>query len=568
MCSRPLHGESRLPIVNLGTFTLQLTIAPAGITGRTRHPTPRLESMPALPILIVDDDEAMREMLTAALRSAGHLTIGCGSAEEAQAVIASAELSLILLDNQLPKLTGSELLELLRADNATVRLPVILIAAAGQIDRRVAGLRAGADDYLVKPFSVTELLARVDAHLRRADAWNAAIETREERRRDRIRALCAIDRTDPRQMADDLCRIIAADHASVALFAFVGADEAVLLGSSAEPAAPTVLSPARGADLHQRARRGPWLELLSGEGRGMFGSGRGSLAYAPLHFRSEVIGLLALGAGESAPGGGPAAAGMLSEAIDYAAIAANLFGPELPANTDHAARQVLIEEIIAGRLFHPVFQEIIDLKTGHPVGFEALTRFDNGVSPDLVFAEAAAVGLGVELELATIASILGATQGLPTDVWVSLNVSPTTICEVRLAAAVDSSNRAIVLELTEHDRIDDYLVVRTAVENMRPEVRLSIDDAGAGFASLQHVLQLEPDFIKLDQSWIRGIDTDVARQALVAGLGHFSDRVGCALIAEGIETEAELTTLRQLAAPLGQGFYFGYPARLTQQGSS
>ena len=110
--------------------------------------------------------------------------------------------------------------------------------------------------------------------------------------------------------------------------------------------------------------------------------------------------------------------------------------------------------------------------------------------------------------------------------------------------------------------LDDYELVRRSVRRLPESVWLSVDDAGSGFASLQHILELDPDYIKLDRSWVMGIDHDVARQALVAGLGHFSARFGCTLIAEGIETEPELATLRQLSAPLGQGFLLGRPAAL------
>ena len=90
-------------------------------------------------------------------------------------------------------------------------------------------------------------------------------------------------------------------------------------------------------------------------------------------------------------------------------------------------------------------------------------------------------------------------------------------------------------------------------------MHVSIDDAGAGFASLRHVLELKPEFMKLDRSWIAGLDRDPARQALVAGLSHFARATGCRLIAEGVETEAELAALRAFDVELGQGFLFGRP---------
>jgi EAL domain-containing protein (putative c-di-GMP-specific phosphodiesterase class I) len=91
-------------------------------------------------------------------------------------------------------------------------------------------------------------------------------------------------------------------------------------------------------------------------------------------------------------------------------------------------------------------------------------------------------------------------------------------------------------------------------------VRLSVDDAGSGFASLRHILRLEPDFIKLDRSWVHGVDTDPARQAMIAGLRHFADQTGAQLIAEGIERDEERAALITLDVDLGQGYLLGRPA--------
>jgi EAL domain-containing protein (putative c-di-GMP-specific phosphodiesterase class I) len=102
--------------------------------------------------------------------------------------------------------------------------------------------------------------------------------------------------------------------------------------------------------------------------------------------------------------------------------------------------------------------------------------------------------------------------------------------------------------------------LRAAVASVGDGVRLSIDDAGSGFASLRHILRLDPAFIKLDRSWVHGVDTDPARQAMIAGLRHFADQTGAQLIAEGIEQEEERAVLIDLRVDLGQGFLLGRPA--------
>ena len=129
-----------------------------------------------------------------------------------------------------------------------------------------------------------------------------------------------------------------------------------------------------------------------------------------------------------------------------------------------------------------------------------------------------------------------------------------------IAGLLDGTRRAVVLEITEHEPVADYGPVREALARLRPAVRLAVDDAGAGYASLRHVLALRPDVIKLDMCWVRGIDTDSPRRTLVAGLGRVAEEMGSVLLAEGVETRGERDTLRRLGVELGQGYLFGRPA--------
>jgi EAL domain-containing protein (putative c-di-GMP-specific phosphodiesterase class I) len=116
-----------------------------------------------------------------------------------------------------------------------------------------------------------------------------------------------------------------------------------------------------------------------------------------------------------------------------------------------------------------------------------------------------------------------------------------------------------VLEITEQSPVEDYDAVHEAVRSLGPDVRLAVDDAGAGFASLRHIIELRPQFVKLDMALVRGIDRDPARQALVAGMVYYAGATGCALIAEGVETEGERRTLRRLGVSFGQGYLLGKP---------
>jgi EAL domain-containing protein (putative c-di-GMP-specific phosphodiesterase class I)/DNA-binding NarL/FixJ family response regulator len=199
------------------------------------------------------------------------------------------------------------------------------------------------------------------------------------------------------------------------------------------------------------------------------------------------------------------------------------------------------------------------------VGAEALARFRGPPKrgPDRWFAEASEVGLRAELELAAVRTALERLADLKASIYLSINVSPATVCSAafRRLFAKEASDR-IVIEITEHAPVADYDRLNTNLASIRKlGVRLAIDDAGAGFASLRHILRLEPDFIKLDTALIAGIAEDTSQQALAAGLISFSDKIGATLVAEGIERPEEVAALRALGVRYGQGFYLGRPAR-------
>lgn len=232
--------------------------------------------------------------------------------------------------------------------------------------------------------------------------------------------------------------------------------------------------------------------------------------------------------------------------------------------TDEA--EARIRRVLGGDGMSMVFQPIVDIDRGRVVGFEALARFDVEPSrgPDAWFAEAAAVELGVDLELAAVELALRALRELPDDVYVGVNVSPATVLSGRLCAVLAHIPPGrVVLELTEHDAIEDYdeLVVELGRLNRRG-VRTAVDDAGAGYATFRHILRLRPDVIKLDMALTRDVDTDATRRALASALIAFGRETGSAIVAEGVETAAELRTLRALGVTTAQGYHLGRPSTL------
>lgn len=223
-------------------------------------------------------------------------------------------------------------------------------------------------------------------------------------------------------------------------------------------------------------------------------------------------------------------------------------------------RTRLLSTIIRDRSFEIVFQPIVELQTGRPIGYEALTRFHDGVAPSERFADAVELKLGVELEAACIEAAVRAARGLPPDAWLSLNASASMLVSPRLVRLLRRTDRQVVLELTEHEPVTDYRAVRAALADVGGSARLAVDDAGAGFASLRHLAELRPAIVKLDRDLIHHLEADPTRQAIIAGLQRYAEGSASLLIAEGVETEAEREALVRIGVTLGQGYLLGRPA--------
>ena len=222
-----------------------------------------------------------------------------------------------------------------------------------------------------------------------------------------------------------------------------------------------------------------------------------------------------------------------------------------------------IDYFLNGRGLTHLFQPVFDLRSGKCFAVEALARFSGRPrrTPDAWFAEAHDMGVGVELEVVSVKKALASLFRLPAGIALCVNAGPEAMGsdEVRqLVAACDS--RRVVMELTEQVRVDDYPRLSHALKQLRlMGVRLAIDDTGAGFASLAHILKLAPDLIKLDRELTSGIEHDPVRSALGAALVSFASRTGAEIIAEGIETVAELEVLRGLGIRYGQGYFLCRP---------
>ncbi|WP_432525025.1 EAL domain-containing protein [Kineococcus sp. SYSU DK006] len=229
-------------------------------------------------------------------------------------------------------------------------------------------------------------------------------------------------------------------------------------------------------------------------------------------------------------------------------------------------RMASLDALLAGTGRSTVAQPVVDLRSGAVVGAEALSRFTSAEGaaqrPEQVFTDARSSGIGVQLEQAAIASALPLLRGMPAGTYLAVNASAEALLdegthELLLSAAPDR----LVVEITEHDPVSDYDALTACTDALRERgVRVAVDDAGAGFASLQHVLHLVPDIVKLDIAFVRGIDTDPARRAVARALVGFASELGSTVVAEGVERGSELAVLRDLGVEHGQGYLLGRPS--------
>lgn len=243
-------------------------------------------------------------------------------------------------------------------------------------------------------------------------------------------------------------------------------------------------------------------------------------------------------------------------------------GAEEPPGHDAPSSRVRqMRQVIDERHFHVAFQPIIDLNRRTVLGVEALARFspDPLQTPDLWFADASAFGLDRDLELAVVAMALDAASLCPPDMFLAINLSPGVAASPGLSERLAGTARDLSLVVEVSDRgipehLDDLLEV---VAGLRVHgVRFAIDDAGAGGDGLAHYAALAPDLIKIDAAVVAQIDRDEAQMATASEIVSAARDLDATVVAEGIETPAQLECLIALGVGFGQGYLLGRPGPL------
>ncbi|NKI34789.1 EAL domain-containing protein [Wenzhouxiangella sp. XN79A] len=228
----------------------------------------------------------------------------------------------------------------------------------------------------------------------------------------------------------------------------------------------------------------------------------------------------------------------------------------------HAARE-RIQGVLDERGLYMLAQPVFAIGDSAPVGFEALARFSSGPlrPPDQWFEEARRVDLHEDLTALAVDEAVNSLERLPGSASLSINIEPDAVISGeagRLLARADA--RRIVLELTESRRVEDYDHLRSELAHLRSlGIRIAIDDFGAGYASMRHVLELRPDLVKLDRSIVSDVDQDGDRRALVAAIVAFAEETGTRVVAEGVEKVSELEQLVAMGVDRYQGYLLGRP---------
>ena len=230
-----------------------------------------------------------------------------------------------------------------------------------------------------------------------------------------------------------------------------------------------------------------------------------------------------------------------------------------------------IERAIADGQPTMVFQPIVDLSDGFVSGYEALARFAAlpAMPPNQWFEAAGRVDLGERLEALAIAKAFERVAALPAGSRMSVNVSAGYLASEEVQRVLTSFDLSrVVIELTEYERDVDMDAVAGSLDALRGRgAKIALDDVGSGYSGLERVVRIGPDRIKLDRTLVAGLDGQPAQQAMVAATVSYAHRVGAEIVAEGIETPAELAVLRELEVDLGQGYLLARPAESLLPGS-
>ena len=526
-------------------------------------------------ILVVDDDEDLTSIVAGALETQGYQVLTANSGERGLEIAYTEHPHLILLDVMMPGMDGFQVCRELQF-GYTKDIPVVFLTARTQLAHMMEANRSGASAYITKPFRTEHLLQTVKDVLRDTSVYydeitglptlaNVQVEV-QRMLFDHgqlgilyitLHGVHALELLQGFEVVDEVFRVIGR-RLSQSRGALIREEDFVSV-SSLGNAFLVVLSPSRKQrgisddDLRAIKRRleHELLDRLEEE------------------LESRLLSRIELFVGTARLTQSPKVRfkRALLEAIERATYGIESEREQRRHRLRDEFARIIDEEQVAC-----VFQPVVRLADYRVLGYELLARGPLQSElhrPDVLFEVAREVGRVPELDRLCRMMAARGSATLPDGYLRFINTEPVGLffhshsdlfIQEFVSATPEPLRRVTVVEVTENAVIDDFDHMRDVVRRLRANgFRIAIDDAGAGYSGLQTMVELEPEFIKLDMSLIRRLGESLVKQKLVATLRDFCQKAGITLIAEGIETPEQLRILRDLGVEYGQGYLFAHP---------
>ena len=539
-------------------------------------------------ILVVDDDDDILLIVQTILGGAGYTAHTARNGREGIEMALELRPDLILLDVMMPELSGWEVCTTLKNAPETRQVPIAMLTVKNEIRDLITGMQAGADEYITKPFTRRKLLATVEKLLEGRDASPPAFlagENEEVRFKnllfDPVTRLPTVpviidalrDRLlDNRDLGVLFVDVEQYSHIEEAygwevfddLLRETGRSLRRMLGTLFASEDFVAVNRAGGSDFYvftSLEAGNETLARLQRKARQVEESLRGTLDES---FGSRIHKRIGVFVGHAVIRSNPQ---MRVERLVYRALreAINV------ASTKEEERQTILREtfkdILRRGRIRTVYQPIFSLSSLELFGHEALTRgpLDTAFeSPELLFAFAGENETIWELEQLCLGSSAARYQIHPGPLlFINVEADSITTLSSRGPDSLPSLfalKEKVVLEVTERSAIRDVPVFRDALRQLRRHgFRIAIDDAGSGYASLQSIAELRPNFLKVANTLVTGLHADTIKRDVVEMLVNLARRIDAVCVAEGIETPQDLEECRRLGIPYGQGFYLAVP---------
>ncbi|HEX8254230.1 MAG TPA: EAL domain-containing protein [Thermoanaerobaculia bacterium] len=538
-------------------------------------------------ILVLDDDETIGAFVRAAMSEASYRTVWCSNVADAVAAAEEERPDIALVDIDLSGgESGWELIRAMRASAVTQATPIVMLTGAADTLNRERSLRMGADRYLIKPVRPETLRRVIDEMLSVRDDmwWTMTLRTDQAAR---LRELFFDPTTEVPTLAvviDDLRRIVeGGDTLSVfcievePLFrmgerhlwdAFDNLRRELVRGLR------VMVTPILGNDVvigtsHSGANdfycfsREPQDVPVAQTARDLERVARAALKSLPVDaaLKEEVVVFTGGATTQPQP--------LFAPRILYNAVReAKDSAERRETRYYHSMRERLLRTV-HDKLITTVFQPVVNLADRTIVGYEALSRGPAGTeleNPEVLFELARDFDLVWDLEALCIQNVMPWLDDVCSRGYLFFNLESHFIQQLQhrgtdVFEPFFSCNRQVVIEVTERSAIRDYPTFRRTLHELKKMgFMIAIDDCGSGYATLEAVAELQPDYLKVGHSLFHGVESDPIRRRLVELVARCADTIGARTIAEAIETEEQLMVCRDLGISEGQGYLLARPA--------